>query len=73
MTARTTQDTPDTATVLVVDDEPDNVDLLQVYLEAEGYQVMTAYRGEEALGNKRDSLINILDSMQDGVYMINQR
>ncbi len=33
MTARTTQDTPDTATVLVVDDEPDNVDLLQVYLD----------------------------------------
>jgi len=49
MTAWITQDTPDIATVLVVDDEPNNVDLLQVYLEAEGYQVMTAYRGEEAL------------------------
>jgi len=35
--------------VLVVDDEPGNVALLQAHLEAEGYQVMTAYRGEEAL------------------------
>jgi putative two-component system response regulator len=49
MTARTTQDTPDAATVLVVDDEPYTVDLLQAYLEIEGYQVMVAYQGEEAL------------------------
>lgn len=49
MTARTPQDTSETAIVLVVDDEPSNVDLLQGYLEAEGYQVMTAYWGEEAL------------------------
>jgi putative two-component system response regulator len=51
MTARPThhQDTPGTDTVLVVDDEAANVDLLQVYLETEGYQVITAYQGEEAL------------------------
>jgi len=40
---------PDTATILVVDDEPDTVDMLQACLEAEGYQVMTACWGEEAL------------------------
>lgn len=39
----------DTATILVVDDEPDTVDMLQACLETEGYQVMTAYWGEEAL------------------------
>lgn len=49
MIAQTIQDTPETAMVLVVDDEPANVALLQAYLEAEGYQVMAAYRGEEAL------------------------
>jgi putative two-component system response regulator len=69
MTARTTQDTPDTATVLVVDDEPDNVDLLQVYLEAEGYQVMTAYRGEEALEKAfaRQPDLVLLDVMMPGL------
>jgi len=40
---------PDTATILVVDDEPDTVDMLQACLEAEGYQVMTACWSEEAL------------------------
>jgi CheY-like chemotaxis protein len=36
MTAPIAQDIRDTTTVLLVDDEPDNVDLLQVYLEAKG-------------------------------------
>jgi putative two-component system response regulator len=49
MTVRTTQDTPGTDTVLVVDDEPSTVDLLQAYLETEGYRVIAAYRGDEAL------------------------
>lgn len=35
--------------VLVVDDEPDAVNLLQLYLEAEGYSVTSAYDGETAL------------------------
>jgi len=49
MNARATQYTSDTAKVLVVDDDLGSVDLLQAYLEAEGYQVMVAYQGEEAL------------------------
>jgi putative two-component system response regulator len=49
MNAQATQYTSDTAKVLVVDDDLDSVDLLQAYLEAEGYQVMVAYQGEEAL------------------------
>jgi putative two-component system response regulator len=69
MTARTTQDTPDTATVLVVDDEVANVDLLQVYLEAEGYQVMTAYWGEEALEKAfaRQPDLVLLDVLMPGL------
>jgi CheY-like chemotaxis protein len=36
--------------VLVVDDEPDTVDLLTQILQDEGYQIKGAYSGEEALG-----------------------
>jgi len=35
--------------ILVVDDVPDNVDILQMRLEAQGYEVMTAGDGLEAL------------------------
>ncbi len=35
--------------VLVVDDEPDAVELLQEFLAAKGYEVFTAGDGEEAL------------------------
>ena len=36
-------------TVLVVDDEPDIVDILTSYLEDEGYCVIAAYDGQEGL------------------------
>jgi putative two-component system response regulator len=49
VTAQTTKDTPGTDTILVVDDEPATVILLQAHLEAAGYQVVVAYGGEEAL------------------------
>ena len=35
--------------ILVVDDEPDAVELLQEFLTAKGYEVITAADGEEAL------------------------
>ena len=35
--------------VLVVDDEPDALELLQAFLGAKGYEVLTASDGEEAL------------------------
>ncbi|MFB0533585.1 MAG: response regulator [Anaerolineae bacterium] len=38
-----------TAMVLVVDDDPDAVNLLRLYLEAEGYSVTGAHNGETAL------------------------
>ena len=37
------------ARVLVVDDEPDAVELLQEFLTSKGYEVVTAGDGEEAL------------------------
>ena len=35
--------------ILVVDDNPDNVDILQARLAAHGYEIVTARDGEEAL------------------------
>ncbi|HET7565999.1 MAG TPA: diguanylate cyclase [Gemmatimonadaceae bacterium] len=37
------------ARVLIVDDHPDNVEILRAHLEASGYRTMTATDGEEAL------------------------
>jgi DNA-binding response OmpR family regulator len=37
------------ARILVVDDEPDSVELLQEFLTGKGYEVVTASSGEEAL------------------------
>jgi formate hydrogenlyase transcriptional activator len=58
-----------TATVLVVDDEPLNVDLLEQELSAAGYQTLAAASGEEALilaGKALPDLI-LLDVMMDGL------
>src|SRR3989304_1260591 len=35
--------------IMVVDDEPDTVDLVKLVLETEGFEVMTAYSGSECL------------------------
>jgi DNA-binding response OmpR family regulator len=40
--------------VLVVDDEADAVELLQEFLSAKGYEVLTAHDGEEALRAVRE-------------------
>lgn len=40
--------------ILVVDDEPSIVKLVSVKLEKEGYELYTAYDGEEALSKVRD-------------------
>ncbi len=36
--------------ILVVDDEPDTVDLIKLVLETEGFEVITAFSGKECLG-----------------------
>jgi two-component system response regulator VicR len=35
--------------IMVVDDEPDVVDLVKLVLESDGFRVVTAYSGKEAL------------------------
>jgi diguanylate cyclase (GGDEF)-like protein len=52
-------------TILVADDEPINRSLIQRRLEREGYRVLTAQNGQEAVEKARDSLpdLVILDIM----------
>lgn len=55
-------------TILIVDDEQDMVDICQTYFEYEGYKVLTAHNGEDAL-NQLDPSIDliILDIMMPNV------
>lgn len=60
------------STILVVDDEPDIRDVIHVYLRNEGYQVIEAANGEEALTiiNTTSVQLVILDVMMpimDGI------
>ncbi len=51
--------------ILVVDDEPQMVDMLKIRLEASGYAVVTAYDGQEGLDKARSEKpdLIILDLM----------
>src|SRR6266513_6286681 len=46
--------------ILVVDDVPDNVEILQLRLESQGYEVVTAGDGEAALAIIRDRLPDLV-------------
>ncbi|MBV9017319.1 MAG: response regulator, partial [Alphaproteobacteria bacterium] len=61
--------------ILVVDDVPDNVDILQMRLESQGYEVTTAADGLEALAKTRKVLpdLILLDVMMprlDGIETV---
>jgi adenylate cyclase len=65
------------ARILVVDDVPDNVEMLQMRLESQGYEIVTASDGEEALAKTRDLLpdLILLDVMMprlDGIETVKQ-
>ena len=65
---------PSTATVLVVDDEPDLVELLQYALETEGFTVLTASDGVDGLAiaeaEKPDLIVvDIMMPRMDGVAL----
>src|SRR5215210_1115472 len=57
------------ATVLVVDDEPDILELIKVNLELDGHRVLTALGGAEALVRVKDEHpdLILLDVMMPGV------
>lgn len=58
----------DTTTILVVDDEEDITTLMRDFLEAEGYRVLTAADGHEALATLDDAPVDclLLDVMMPG-------
>jgi adenylate cyclase len=65
----------DPARILVVDDVPDNIDILQMRLESQGYEVVTAGNGVEALEKIRALLpdLVLLDVMMpkmDGIETV---
>jgi two-component system cell cycle response regulator len=55
--------------ILVVDDQPDNVFILQDRLEKEGFEVITAYEGETGIkkANEDQPDIILLDIMMPGM------
>ena len=58
--------------ILVVDDVPDNVEILQMRLESQGYEVATAGDGVEALEKARELvpdlvLLDIMMPKMDGI------
>lgn len=57
------------ATILVVDDDPDFCEITRTVLEREGYDVLTAANGEQALSSMRSNLpdLVILDVMMSSV------
>lgn len=58
-----------TATILIVEDEADLTELLRYNLESEGYRIVTAENGEEAVERIRDGVpdLILLDWMLPGV------
>ncbi|HWL40777.1 MAG TPA: response regulator [Gemmatimonadaceae bacterium] len=54
--------------ILVVDDNPDNANIIRDYLEARGYPITVAYNGDDALkafGEVKPALV-LLDVMMPG-------
>lgn len=58
-----------TPTVLIVDDEPQNIELAQIVLQKEGYELLYAKDGHEALELLRSRSVNVLvlDLMMPGL------
>src|SRR4051794_1751854 len=57
------------ATVLVVDDEPEIVELMRDFLEAAGFGVLVAGRGEDAMAVLKQTVVDcvLLDVMMPGM------
>ena len=65
------------AKVLIVDDEPFNVDYLQQELEDSGYQIITAFNGQEALDKIQSQqpdlvLLDLMMPVLDGFAVLAQ-
>ena len=47
-------------TILVCDDDRQIVEAIEIYLNGEGYRILKAYDGQEALDLLKDNEVNIL-------------
>jgi CheY-like chemotaxis protein len=66
------------ATILIVDDDPDVCGLLETYLGLEGFDVLTACNGSDALRQLRESspaliLLDLMMPVMDGVEFRRQQ
>ena len=64
-------------TILVVDDEVDLLDLIEYNLQKEGYRVLRAENGQEALNIARKTppdliLLDVMMPKMNGIETINQ-
>jgi len=59
----------DKPVILVVDDQPQNIELLEAHLVPQGYEIIKAANGEEALGKLSGNQIDLilLDVMMPGI------
>src|SRR4030043_2431565 len=59
----------DKPVILIVDDQPQNNELLEAYLAPQGYEIVKAANGEEALGKLTGNQIDLmlLDVMMPGM------
>jgi putative two-component system response regulator len=59
----------DKTAILIVDDQPQNIELLEAYLAPQGYKIVKAANGEEALRKLSDNRIDLilLDVMMPGM------
>jgi signal transduction histidine kinase len=59
----------DKHTILIVDDQSENIDLLEAYLAPQGYQIVKAASGEEALEKLAENRIDLvlLDVLMPGM------
>lgn len=63
--------------ILIVDDNPNNLELLRVRLTAQGYQLVTAVDGEDALAKVREFepdlvLLDVMMPKLDGISVVKQ-
>ena len=58
-----------TETILVVDDDPNSLDIVRTYLEAKGFTVATAVNGKDALAKLEEvrPALMLLDVMMPGM------
>lgn len=63
--------------VLICDDQPDIVNALKIYLKPEGYQLLTAYNGLEAVETVRSTeihliLLDVMMPVMDGITAVSK-